>query len=261
MTTVEEKMNLTVQQYEQINLTSEIEHDGTRMIFATPTVGTKWRVDTIYAKEPCTLEWIADFHPSDVLIDVGANVGMYTIWAAATKGVRVVAFEPEAQNYAVLNRNILLNKLQHRIRAYCIGLSDKQCLTDLFLASVGTGGSGHSVGEALDYKHEPFPVAFQQGCVAFSLDDLVSKDLIPVPNHIKVDVDGIEPKVIAGARTILNDATVRSLLIEVNPSLADHRAMVRKLNEVGFRHDPAQVERAARKDGRFKGIAEHIFKR
>ena len=38
--------------------------------------------------------------------DVGANVGMYTVFAAPTRGARVFAFEPEAQNYAMLNRNI-----------------------------------------------------------------------------------------------------------------------------------------------------------
>jgi hypothetical protein len=56
------------------------------------------------------------------------------------------------------------------------------------------------VGEATDFKHEPLPVSFVQGCIAFRLDDLVAGGLIPVPTHIKVDVDGIEPKVVAGAR-------------------------------------------------------------
>ena len=148
---------MTVQEYEQLNPSCEIEHAGTRMVFATPNTGTQWRVETIYAKEPCTLEWIAGFGPEDILFDVGANVGMYTIWAAATKGTRVFAFEPEAQNYALLNRNIRMNGLQARVKAYCLGLSDKQCVTKLYMGGVAAGGSGHAVGEALDYKCEPFP--------------------------------------------------------------------------------------------------------
>jgi hypothetical protein len=123
------------------------------------------------------------------------------------------------------------------------------------------GGSTHSVGEAVDYKHEPMAVGFKQGCVAFRLDDLVSSGGIPVPNHIKIDVDGIEPKVVAGAEQTLRERAVKSLLIEVNPALADHREMVETLNAIGFRHDPAQVERAARKEGPFKGVAEYIFRR
>lgn len=254
-------MQLTLQQYEECDPRGEIEHAGTRMIFATPNTATKWRVETIHEKEPSTLEWIASLGRDEILFDVGANVGMYTIWAAATRGARVFAFEPESQNYALLNRNILLNNLRDRIKAYCIGLSDKQGLIDLYMTGMMPGGSSHSVGEALDYKHEPMTVGFQQGCVVFRLDDLVSNGWLPVPNHLKVDVDGIEAKVIAGARATLQNPVVKSLLVEVNPALADHREMVRTLNKMGFGHDPAQVERAARKEGPFKGIAEHIFRR
>jgi FkbM family methyltransferase len=254
-------MSLTLEQYEKLNPRCEIEHAGKRMIYATPNTGTKWRVETIYTKEPCTLEWIAGFETGDVLVDVGANVGMYTIWAAVTKGARVFAFEPESQNYALLNRNILFNNLQDRVKAYCVGLADKQGLTDLYMATVSAGDSCHSVGEALDYKHEPLPVVFRQGCVAFRLDDLVSCGVVPVPSHIKIDVDGIEPKVVAGARETISNPSVRSLLIEVNKNLLDHCAMVRDLGDLGFRYDPAQVDRAVRKDGQFKGVAEYVFKR
>ena len=138
---------LTLEQYEALNPRCEIEHAGTRMIFATPNSGTKWRVDTIHSKEPCTLEWIASFDRADVLVDIGANVGMYTVWAAATRGVNVFAFEPEAQNYALLNRNILFNRLQQRVKAYCIGLSDTAGLSELYMADVVAGGSCHALGE------------------------------------------------------------------------------------------------------------------
>jgi FkbM family methyltransferase len=254
-------MNLTLEQYEKLIPRCELEHAGARMIFSTPNSGTRWRVETIATKEPWTLEWIAEFKPSDILVDVGANVGMYTIWAAATRGARVYAFEPEAQNYALLNRNILFNGLQSTVKVYCMGLSDTDGPTDLNMATVSAGDSCHAVGEALDFKNEPLQVVFKQGCIAFRLDDLVLKGLIPAPNHIKIDVDGIEPKVVAGMRETLKDPAVRSLLIEVNLNLADHRAMVAALNDLGFRHDPAQVDRTMRKDGLFKGVAEHVFKR
>jgi hypothetical protein len=53
----------------------------------------------------------------------------------------------------------------------------------------------------------------------------------------------------------------KSLLIEVNHNIPDHREMVAELNGLGFRHDPAQVARAERKDGPFKGCAEYVFRR
>jgi FkbM family methyltransferase len=184
---------------------------------------------------------------------------MYTIWAAATRGARVYAFEPEAQNYAVLTRNIMINNLAERVSAYCMGLSDASGLSTLHIADLRIGGSCHSLGEALDFKHEPLKTVFRQGSLAGTLDELVRGGHLPVPHHIKIDVDGFEPKVIAGAQETLRDRTVKSLLIETNQNLGDHREMVRELNELGFKHDAAQVARAERKEGAFKGVAEHVF--
>jgi FkbM family methyltransferase len=166
-------MNFTLEQYERLNPRCEVNHKGTRMTFATPSQMTKWRVESIYTKEPCTLEWIETFSADDVLFDIGANVGMYSIWAAATRRCRVIAFEPEALNYALLNRNIQANKLQDLVKAYCIGLSDHSGILDLNMADMRVGGSNHALGEALDFKHEPMQVAYKQGSVAFSLDQLV----------------------------------------------------------------------------------------
>jgi len=254
-------MNLSLEQYERLNPRCEIVHAGTTMIFTTPSVFTKHRVETIHSKEPCTLEWIAGFQPEDILVDVGANVGMYTIWAAATRKARVFAFEPEAQNYALLNRNIMANGLQDRVKAYCIGLLDHQGLTELHMADMRIGGSNHAVGEALDFKSEPMRATFRQGCVVSKLDELVATQAIPLPTHIKIDVDGFEPKVIAGAAATLSKPAVRSLLIETNSNLAEHRGMVRVLTDMGFKYDADQVYRAMRRDGPFKGVAEHVFKR
>lgn len=252
---------LTLEQYETLSPRSEIEHEGVRMSFATPTTFTLWRVQTIYQKEPWTLEWIAGFAAGEVLLDCGANVGMYTIWAAATREARVYAFEPEAQNYALLNRNIGLNQLSERVTAYCMGLSDKAGLTTLYLGDSRVGGSCHAVGEALDFENQPLKPVSRQGCVAAKLDDLVRAGEVPAPNHIKIDVDGFEPRVIAGAVETLANPVVKSLLIETNQNVALHLAMVRDLNALGFLHDPAQVARAERKEGVFEGVAEYVFRR
>lgn len=254
-------VQITLEQYESINPVAAVDHEGVRMLFATPGVLTLQRVQTIREKEPWTLEWIAGFREGDVLADVGANVGMYTVWAAKTRGARVVAFEPEAQNYALLNRNIQLNGLADCVTAYCMGLSDRGGLSTLHMADLRAGASCHSVGEALDFRHEPMPVRFTQGCVASTLDELVASGAVPMPTHIKIDVDGFEPKVVAGARATLADARLRSILVETNRNLADHLDMVRVIEAAGFRYDAAQVERAERKSGAFQGVAEHVFQR
>ena len=252
---------LTLEQYEKLVPSCHVTHEGTTISYLTPNTFLKWRVDSLFTKEPCTIEWIAQFRASDVLVDVGANVGMYTVWAAKTRGVRVFAFEPEAQNYALLNRNIALNGLDAQVKAYCLALSDQAGYSELHLSNQQMGGSCHSLGERVDFKHEPMKPVYSQGCVAARLDDLVAQGVVPMPAHVKIDVDGIEPKVIAGARKVLVDRKLRSLLIETNRNLPDHVRMVAELESLGFRFDPAQVAAAERKDGPFKGVAEYVFKR
>jgi len=255
------KNKLTLEEYENLSPRCEITHEGQNMVFSTPSVMTRWRVDSIYKKEPWTLEWLASFKPGEVMLDCGANVGMYTIWAAVTRGVRVYAFEPEAQNFAILNRNIHLNNLQSIVKAYCIGLSDKEGLFDLHMADMRVGGSCHSVGEPLDFEHKPMKTLFVQGCATNTLDALIKSKALPIPNHIKIDVDGFEPKVIAGAQETLSMPEVKSLLIETNQNLDDHNAMILELTKMGFRYESAQVNRAERKEGLFKGVAEYVFRR
>src|SRR3954466_10808308 len=126
-------MKLSLEQYEALNPRCEIEHEGAKMVFATPSIMTRWRVESIYEKEPWTLEWIATFEPGEIFLDCGANVGMYSIWAAVTRGVRVYAFEPESQNYALLNRNIMLNSVSGAVDAFCLGLSDTAGLSKLHM--------------------------------------------------------------------------------------------------------------------------------
>jgi len=250
---------LTLDEYEKLNPRCELEHDGVRVVYATPTLATKWRVDTLFDKEPCTIQWIGSFTPGAVLVDIGANVGMYTIWAATTRHVTVHAFEPESQNYALLNRNIALNGLGNQVKAYCVALSDQRIYSELHLSGFQIGGSCHSLGERVDFAHRPMMPAFSQGCIADRLDDLVESGVLPVPDYIKIDVDGFEPKVIAGARRTIADRGVRSLLVEINQNLPDHMQMVADLKSLGFDYDAAQVLAAERKDGAFKGVAEYVF--
>lgn len=252
---------LTLEEYEKLHPRCVIEHNGMEVLYATPTAFTKWRAETLFDKEPCTIEWIASFDRGEVLVDIGANVGMYTIWAAKTRGVKVYAFEPEAQNYALLNRNIMLNDLGGQVKAFCLALSDHPDYSELHLSGTQVGDSCHSLGEPLDFEGRPMTPAFSQGCVAARLDDLVEQGAVPVPDHIKVDVDGLEPKVMTGARRTLDNSKVRSLLIETNPNLPDHVQMVKEMESRGFRYDPSQVAAAQRKSGAFKGVAEYVFRR
>ncbi|MCE9639223.1 MAG: FkbM family methyltransferase [Betaproteobacteria bacterium] len=252
---------ITLEEYEKLNPRTELKHGDISVLYATPNTTTRWRVDSLFEKEPITIEWIAGFRPDDVLVDVGANVGMYTVWAAKTRGVRVFAFEPESQNFALLNRNIFLNGLGERVNAYCLAMSDTAGLSQLHLSNFTPGSSCHSFGEQVDYNHVPMQPAYSQGCVSARLDDLIASGAVAEPDHVKIDVDGFEPKVVAGMQRTIAGGKLRSLLIEINQNLADHRQLVADLQARGFSYDPAQVAAAERKSGPFQGCAEYVFKR
>jgi len=233
---------------------TEVRVNGTKAKFYTPNDVTKWRAETLLKKEPITIEWIGGMKPDEVLFDVGANVGGYSVWAGI-KGVKVYSFEPEAQNYALLTQNLALNGIQ--VNAYPLALTDKSHVGSLYLSDPVAGGSCHSFDDAVGFDLKP-RTGRTQGCVGMTLDELVESGL-PSPDHIKIDVDGFEFKVIKGAEKTLTKG-VKSLLVEVNTNLDEHKEMVRFLSELGYGFDKDQVEKSTRKIGPFVGVAEHVFR-
>jgi FkbM family methyltransferase len=254
-------MEITFEEYERIEPRCAVDHQGKKMVFSTPNSTALWRVKTLFTKEPGTLEWLNEIQAGEFLLDIGANVGMYTVWAAVLRGARVVAIEPESGNYALLNRNIRNNNIDHLVKAYCMALLDKEQLCDLNMHQTLPGGSNYAAGEALNFELQPMNPVFKQGCYARRLDDLVSAGMLPVPNYIKIDVDGFEYKVVKGAQMVIANPALRSLLIETNPALAEHREMINWLMSQGFSYSGEQVEKARRKEGEFKGMAEYVFRR
>ncbi len=252
---------ISTEEYEKLNPVVTLNHAAATVQYCTPNKLTAWRVNTLFSKEPYTLEWIAEFGGDEVLVDIGANVGMYTVWAARTRGIKVFAFEPESQNYALLNRKILLNGLTEQVRAYCAGLSNETGFSDMYLSELKIGGSCHAVGDPRNFKLEPFETHLVQGCHFTTLDALVAQGTVPVPNHIKIDVDGFEHKVIQGAAATLENRQVKSVLVEVNTNLAEHQDLIVRLTDLGFSVSQEQVASALHTEGVFEGVADHVFRR
>jgi FkbM family methyltransferase len=236
-----------------------IEKGGLKFKFYTPNDTTRWRANTLFIKEPTTIDWLDSIKHGEVLYDVGANVGSYTVYAGV-RGVKVYAFEPEAENYAMLVRNMRLNGLDPT--AYCVACSDKQrtvSLSDykfefgmLNLSMPGAGGSCHSFNEKESN--------IKQGCFSTCIDNIAGKLFcLPKPDHIKIDVDGIEHCVVFGAANTLKD--VKSIIVEIDPNSENHKKMILELERLGFYYDQAQVDRATRKEGNFKGYAEYVFRK
>ena len=243
----------SIEEYERIQPNAMV--DG--MLFNIPNRHCQWRVETMYTKEPDTIEWIRSMPAGSVFYDVGANIGLYTV-LAAKQGLKTFAFEPEGQNFAVLIRNLAMNNLTNAV-AFPFSITDTQSISTLRLQSLQVGGSCHSYGSDLNYKREAKTWAYAQGSCGFSLDELVLQARMPQPDYIKVDVDGFEDKVLAGGVEVLKN--VRSVLVEMDSANADHMGWKARLEESGFRTDEAQISKARRSEGPFTGIGNIIFYR
>ena len=244
---------------EHLFVTLKDKNTGKSIRFTTPSETPLWRAQTLFTKELVTIEWIRSFDSDKIFFDVGANVGVYSIFSAIISGVRVFSFEPESNNFQILMENILLNNLKNKITAYPLGLGNKTELTKLYLSSFVQGSSHHNVGEAVDHNLKPRKFDYEQCIFSTSLNDLINKWKLPVPNYLKIDVDGLEYKIIEESLSILNNHHLESVLIEINPNRKEDEKIINTFTACGFSYDKQQIEKATRLDGPHKGYAEYLF--
>lgn len=198
-----------------------------------------FRAFTFFDKEPETLAWIDGFGnerrvDAPVIFDVGANIGIYSLYAAAVvPGAKVLAFEPESQSFAALCRNVSMNGLS-TITPYQIALSDESGLGELHSSSMAAGAGAAALGQ--DYPHvTSADHVLRQGVFMASLDHLVFELGCPFPNYIKIDVDGIEQKILNGGQKVLRDKRLIGLLVEYQySSAADKESLRASLRESGL---------------------------
>lgn len=168
-------------------------------------------------KEPETVHWIENFiRPGEVLYDVGANVGAYSLIACKyfQHNIIVHAFEPSFSTYYQLSRNIFLNECQDNVFPHLMGLTEKSGFLPFHFRSLEAGSADHWFGDNLSAgsSTEFEGSQFIQG---YAVDDLIESLGLPVPNHIKLDVDGTEVEVLRGAEKTLQLEDVKSILVEV----------------------------------------------
>ena len=236
----EQEVRAHLKEAEEKQMSAHVELKGINVDFALTNAMSYYRVTSLHTKEPETLAWALSLGPDDVLFDVGANMGLFTVIAAKVSGAQVFAFEPESQNYSLLNKNIFINKITDKACAYCVAITEKFKFDKLFLSGFSFAGSCHQFGAPVDYNLVPHPEMLGQGCVGVSIDQLVESGF-PFPSYIKIDVDGFEHAVIAGASNVLADRRLKSVLLEVNKSIPQHVKMFDVMKGHGFVFDEAQM--------------------
>jgi FkbM family methyltransferase len=161
----------------------------------------------------------------DLFVDVGANIGSYTVLAAAGAGATCLAFEPGSAAFAWLERNVRLN-----------GIADR---TELHRQAVGARSGQMALttdGDTVNHiVTDPAAGARTETVAMTTLDEALARR---TPLMLKIDVEGFETEVLNGAAQTLNAPTLRCVLLELNGSGQrygyDDAAIRRRLLASGF---------------------------
>ena len=197
-------------------------HKGKDLLFSNvkgQKTYIKNRVDRILSKEPETIKWIDGFEQDSVFFDVGANVGIYTVYSAKIHNNNVYAFEPHSATYKNLLDTININGFSN-VQAFPVALSNGINLSSIQVKNMHEGVAENKVGLQGEHYH---------GCVEMHLDFLVGKKILPQPDYIKINVDGYEDRVIKGSLATIQKC--KSVLIEINHKHIDY---VSKITDLGL---------------------------
>jgi FkbM family methyltransferase len=141
------------------------------------------------------------------IIDVGANIGYFSLLSSRLVGPqgRVLAFEPEAHNFSLLQQTITHNAISN-ILPYPVALSNYNGVGTLY---IGAYSGNHSM---LNKTQRPIQIRCR------TLDNVVSERAINEVDVLKIDVEGVEPQVLEGATTMLEAHAIHHIIMEYNPS-------------------------------------------
>jgi len=208
---------------EVLNRSKKVTHNGVTMRFAVPNWLNHYRADSFAIKEPETLTWIEQIPDGSVVWDIGANVGLYSIYAASLRYCKVYAFEPSVFNLELLARNIYFNSLQNKIVIVPVALSNSISENLFRMSSTQWGGALSTFGENIDQHGNPFKQMFEYRTIGLPADNIHVSMHIQRPDFIKMDVDGIEHFIMQGGKDILS--TVKSVLVEINDDFTEQSSV------------------------------------
>jgi FkbM family methyltransferase len=140
----------------------------------------------------------------DHFIDVGANIGSYTILAGGAVGARVTAVEPIPETIDALEKNVRLNNLVDHVRICQVGLSDRESVLRF---SIELDSLNHVLTKEENLQCIDVPVV--------RMDKLLGDD---IPLLMKIDVEGHELAVLLGAENIMGNQHLLAVIMETNSS-------------------------------------------
>jgi len=184
---------------------------------------------TLLTKQPATIAWIDGFAPGSVFWDVGANIGVYTLYAALRADGHVVAFEPVAVNYFLLAANCEVNQVDRRVTALPIGVGDRDGIDRIEASQFKAAKSFSFAGK----PNEPYPS--RQAAIVLSMDRLVGDFGLPCPHYLKIDVPDRTEAILAGGAHVLRRPELREIHLEFDDENEEEaRRLTARLVSAGF---------------------------
>ena len=179
--------------------------------FLLPPPGADGWADRIVAGtyEPGTLAVLEQLaSKSGVLYDIGAHIGFFTCAWIRMGGRSVEAFEPLPSNAAVLKDIVARNGISAAVRVHAFALGNDNARVRLLAHALDLGTTSMAFVEDIggirsQARSERYRLAEPTAVALRRLDDVLADEKLPPPDVLKIDVEGAEPEVLAGAESLL----------------------------------------------------------
>lgn len=180
------------------------------------------------------LDFIDGIPPGEVLYDLGACEGRFSIYAAL-KGVRVVAFEPERRNHQAFLENVAANGVSaERLRILKIAIGAEAGQARLKIGQPWAGGH-QKVIEQPDVRQDlAFDFVEEEIVETLGVDEARDRFGLPEPAYLKVDIDGSEMPFLRGASRTLASPALKRIIFELETRDAQFPTIIGLLGHHGF---------------------------
>jgi len=196
-----------------------------------------WRVKTFYTEEPMMIRWLESFNENDVFLDIGANVGTYTI-PGAIEAKMTYACELDPMNVSLLKENIFLNDLHSKVVILPFAAGRTTEVIDVFYRDFSRGDALQSIG-----RESPFNTVTGEGKhvskqFAFPLNQIFEQFKLEHPTRVKIDVDGNEAFLFEGGFDVISKA--HEIYFE-DSGLQECKPIIERILNAGFEISEQEV--------------------
>lgn len=234
------KFSYYIHEYLDQNTIHEVIFSEKKIFFCGASYKSFVRASTLFTKEKDTINWINKFDSDKTFWDIGANVGLYSLYGAKINDkLNVVCFEPSFNNLQLLTRNVFLNNMSERIKICQLPIINKNMGLQIFNDfSNEQGSSGFHFSQGfVELYNKKKKLKNQFSILATNLNFYYENKILDIPNYIKIDIDGDEYDIIKSGEKIFKNKKLESCLIEINLSNYENSCKIYEImKKFGFIH-------------------------